>query len=81
MYKKLKIKFYRLYARLQQELQKLNLLTDELNELKAAEGQQRRRPQARIRRIIFLETKIREQYDLTSEMLAKLTELDAEIND
>ena len=62
-------------------MQKLNSLTDELNLLKAAEGQQRRRPQAQIRRIIILETEIRKQYDLTSEMLAKLTELDAEIND
>ena len=62
-------------------MQKLNSLTDELNLLKAAEGQQRRRPQAQIRRIIFLETEIRKQYDLTGEMLAKLTELDAEIND
>lgn len=62
-------------------MQKLNSLTDELNELKAAEGQQRRRPQAHIRRIMFLETEIRKQYDLTSEMLSKLTELNAEIND
>ena len=59
----------------------MNSLTDELNLLKSSEGQPRRRPQAQIRRIIFLETEIRKQYDLTGEMLAKLTELDAEIND
>ena len=59
----------------------MSSLTDELNMLKSSEGQQRRRPQAHIRRIILLETEIRKQYDLTGEMLAKLTELDAETND